>query len=209
MEQSTVERFRASLLEWGNENLRDFPWREVDRSLYEVFVAEFHLTQTPANNVATVYPRFLERFPDLDAIESANKKEVVDVIKPLGFYNMRSDALQSIASEQESLPDTVEELTDLPRVGQYVANATLCFTYGEQLPVLDRNVERVYSRVFGSDWPNKSSEQIRFAEQLIPEGDPRSFNLALLDFAAEICRPSPLCGACFANGYCEYFRESR
>lgn len=206
MGDSKEERFRSALLDWGRENHRDFPWREHDRSLYEVFVAEFFLTQTPAGNVADVYPRFLDRFPDLRSIKRSDEEEIVSVIEPLGFYNMRSEALKSIATERERLPDTVEELTELPRVGDYVANATLCFAHGEALPILDRNVDRVYSRVFGTDWPDSTSKQIEFAERILPEDDPRTFNLALLDFAAAICQPDPLCEECFASGYCEYFR---
>jgi A/G-specific adenine glycosylase len=51
-------RFRRNLLEWEQENRREYTWRESNRTLYEVFVAEFFLTQTPADNVATVYPTF-------------------------------------------------------------------------------------------------------------------------------------------------------
>ena len=61
-------RFRTNLLKWGQENRREYPWRESNRTLYEVFVAEFFLAQTSADNVAAVYPGFLERFPTLDVI---------------------------------------------------------------------------------------------------------------------------------------------
>ncbi len=67
------ERFRSTLLEWAEENLGDFPWREPDRYLYEVFVAEFFLTQTPASNLESVYLEFLDRYPTLNAIEDATK----------------------------------------------------------------------------------------------------------------------------------------
>lgn len=207
MEQSREERFRSALLEWAGENLREFPWRELDRSLYEVFVAEFFLTQTPAENVSAVYPTFLERFPDLRAIDESDREELVNVIEPLGFYNIRSDALKTIAAERERLPETAAELTELPRVGEYVANATLCFARDAALPVLDRNVERVYSRLFRSDWPQSPEEQIAFTAHLVSEDDPRTFNLALLDFAAAICRPEPLCEGCFASEYCEFFQN--
>lgn len=199
------EQFRSELMEWAEENLRDFAWRDEQLSLYEVFVAEFFLTQTPAGNVAEVYPDFLERFPDLRAIRGATEEELIDVIEPLGFYNMRAEALKSIAGEKRKLPETVEELTQLPRVGHYVANATLCFSRGEPLPILDRNVKRVYGRVFDTDWPDTRSEQITFAEELLPEAYPRTYNLALLDFGATICRPDPACDRCFANGFCEYY----
>lgn len=201
------ERFRSDLLRWADENLREFPWREPDRSLYEVFVAEFFLTQTPANNVSAVYPQFLERFPSLEAIDEASEDELVDVIEPLGFYNMRSKALKRIAAENETLPETTEELVELTRVGRYVANATLCFARGEPLPILDRNVVRVYSRVFSEDWTRSSTEQLRFAERLVPKNRARLYNLALLDFGAAICAPKPSCGECFANEYCTYYQN--
>lgn len=207
MSSEAERRFRENLLEWGKENRREYPWRESDRTLYEVFVAEFFLTQTPADNVATVYPRFVERFPTLDAIAETGEDELVEAIEPLGFQNMRAEALKQIASTHDHLPTEPESLMDLPRVGRYVANATLCFTHGDRLPVLDRNVERVYSRVFRRTWPETEADQLAFTQRLVPD-DARAYNLALLDFGALVCQTEPLCEQCFANEYCVYFRES-
>ena len=200
-------RFRTNLLKWGQENRREYPWRESNRTLYEVFVAEFFLTQTPADNVAAVYPSFLERFPGLDTIAETSEDELVEVIEPLGFQNLRSAALKQIASIHDHLPDEPASLMELPRVGQYVANATLCFARGDRLPILDRNVKRVYSRVFRDTWPETEADQLTFTRRLIPD-EAREYNLALLDFGALICQPDPLCEECFANEYCVYFRES-
>jgi len=141
MLSETERRFRADLLEWGEENRREYPWREPDRTLYEVFITEFFLTQTPADNVAAVYPKFLERFSTLDEISKASEDELVEAIEPLGFQNMRAGALKQISSAHDHLPAEPESLMEFPRVGQYVANATLCFTGDDRLPVLDRNVE--------------------------------------------------------------------
>lgn len=199
-------RFQADLLEWGEENRREYPWREPDRTLYEVFIAEFFLTQTPANNVAAVFPKFLERFPTLDAISEVSEDELVKVIEPLGFQNMRAGALKQIALIHDHLPTEPEPLMELPRVGQYVANATLCFARGERLPVLDRNVERVYSRVFRDTWPETEADKLTFTQRLVPD-KARAYNLALLDFGALVCQTEPLCEQCFANEYCIYFQE--
>lgn len=205
MDPAVVERFRADLLEWGVDNVREFPWRDPDASLYEVFVAEFFLTQTPAENVADVYLEFIERFPSLPAVDRAAREDLVGVIEPIGFYNMRADALKQIAAEYETLPDTVEGLTALPRVGPYVANATLCFTFDRALPILDRNVIRVYERVFGPLWPDDESSQVVFAEEVLPKDEPRRFNFVLLDFGAMVCSTEPNCDVCFANSYCHYY----
>lgn len=207
MSSKSEHRFRTNLLEWGKENRREYPWREPDRTLYEVFVAEFFLTQTPANNVAAVYPKFLERFPTLEEIAEASEHELVEAIEPLGFQNMRAEALKQIASTYDHLPTESESLTELPRVGRYVANATLCFARGDRLPVLDRNVERVYSRVFRDTWPETEADQLTFTQRLVPD-EARAYNLTLLDFGALVCQTEPLCEQCFANEYCVYFQEA-
>lgn len=205
---SRAARFRSDLLDWSTENLRDFPWRDPERSLYDVFVAEFFLTQTPAENVAEVYPRFLDRFPSLESLQNADEETVTRVIEPIGFQNLRAEALTRIASEHGTLPETVDELEKLERVGPYVANATLCFALGRQLPVVDRNVERVYRRVLASDWPDSPSDRWRLAAELVPPEAPRRYNLALLDFGAVICGPEPRCSNCFATSYCRYYASS-
>lgn len=206
-----VSRFRADLLAWAEGKLRSFPWRSPDASLYEVFVAEFFLTQTPAKNVAEVYPAFLERFPSLRAIRDTPEAELVATIEPLGFHNMRGEALKQVAAEHESLPETSEALQDLPRVGPYVANASLCFALERRLPIVDRNVVRVYQRVFDDAFPSGEVARMEFARDALPDtgAEARIYNLALLDFGATVCRKqSPDCATCFASDYCAYARDT-
>ncbi|WP_237718915.1 HhH-GPD family protein [Halogranum rubrum] len=173
-----------------------------------MFVAEFFLTQTPADNVASVYPEFITRFPSLRSIRTADEGELADVIEPLGFQNLRAEALRAIAADYDDLPRSVDELSSLQRVGPYVANATLCFAFNRRLPIVDRNVDRVYRRVFDDRWPRTKSEQWETALELVPESDPKRYNLALRDFGAAVCTPDPRCEACFANKYCAYYQEN-
>lgn len=202
-------RFREGLLEWGEENIRDFPWREKNRTFYEVFIAEFFLTQTPADNVAGLYPEFLNRFPDLNAIEAARTSELAESIEPLGFHNMRAAALSEIASSYDDLPRTSDGLKELPRVGTYVANATVCFAGYERVPILDRNVRRVYGRVFREEFQETTNEE-EFALSILPSNSntARTYNMALLDFGAIVCRKTePDCESCFSRRYCTYYAD--
>lgn len=204
MESETAHRFQDGLLQWGEANLRDFLWRHRT-GLYDVFIAEFLLTQTPARNVAAVYPKFLETFPNLTAIRDAEIENLTEMICPLRFQNMRAEALSTIAKDYDELPTSPEELTDLAKVGRYVANATICFADNSPLTIVDRNVDRVYQRVFSSEWPQNENEQFEFAEGLIPEDRPREYNSALLDFGSMVCESDPNCESCFANTFCEYY----
>lgn len=209
MTRETRNQFRDGLLAWAEENLRELPWRERDRSFYDVFIAEFFLTQTPAGNVAETYPRFLHRFPGLESLREASVEEVARAIEPLGFHNMRTDALTEIAAEFEELPRDVEALQRLPRVGPYVANATVCFATNRRVPILDRNVQRVYRRVFGDQFPSAAGDEVEFATEMLPD-DPsraRTYNLALLDFGALTCQKrEPRCETCPASSYCTYYQ---
>jgi A/G-specific adenine glycosylase len=85
-----IDTFQTALLDWATDNTREYPWREQGRSLYEVFLAEFLLTQTPADNVATVYPELIEKYPSLDAIRRADEDVLRESIEPLGFQNIGS-----------------------------------------------------------------------------------------------------------------------
>ncbi|MFC7237030.1 hypothetical protein ACFQS4_02095 [Saliphagus sp. GCM10025317] len=211
MADPTRERFRQGILQWAEDNLRDFPWREPDRTLYEVFVAEFFLTQTPAENVRSVYPDFLSKYPTIERLEEAPQDEIEEVIEPLGFQRMRAEALTRIADRVDTLPADEDELLELPRVGPYVANATLCFALDQPRVIADRNVVRVYDRVFREEFPEKESERREFATEMLPEDGSvaRTYNLALLDFGALVCtKRSPRCASCFANEYCSYYRSS-
>lgn len=204
-------RFRRDLLAWAEQGTRSFPWRDPDASIYEVFVAEFFLTQTPAGNVDGLYRDFLERFDSLSAINEATEAELAAAIEPIGFHNMRAAALKDIATEHDTLPETSEELQCLTRVGPYVANATLCFALERRLPILDRNVVRVYERLFGDEFPSGEKAQTEFAEEMLPESgaETRTYNLALLDFGAEICQKrDPQCGSCLASGYCDFVENA-
>lgn len=208
-----IEQFRRDLLDWSEGNLREFPWREGDLTPYEVMIAEILLQRTRAENVVSVYDEFLDRFPDLGALADAEQPEVAELLRPLGLHNRRSSSLMEIADELngEDFPRTEEELLELPHVGRYVANAVLCFGYGEPAAVVDSNVIRIYQRVFGIEEDRQRSQTLwNFAERVLPNQRAERFNLALLDFAAQVCTSaSPRCEDCFANRYCEYYAEER
>lgn len=196
--------FSADLLEWGRHNIRSFPWRSSNATIYEFFVSEFLLQRTTAEAVREVYPTFIERYPSLESIDRADKREIEEVIEPLGLQRKRARALKEIASEHSRIPEELDNLLELPQVGRYVANATFEFSYGEGLPLVDANVRRVYTRLFGDDWPEGNREQLRFAEELLPDQS-IEYNRALLDFGGTVCKPTPRCENCFATEYCSYY----
>lgn len=207
--QDAIESFRSDLLAWSYDNLRSFPWRETSDP-YELLVAEILLQKTAAEKVESIFTEFLRRYPSLEALADAEQEELAEIIYSLGLQNQRSRALISIGQELEDtgVPADEDELLDLPYVGQYAANATLCFAFGEPRPIVDANVVRVYNRAFGKEFDYRDEKAWDFAAKVIPESYAWEFNLAILDFAAAICIPGrPNCDECFFSDECEYYQS--
>lgn len=202
------DAFRERLLDWAADNLRSFPWRD-DPSPYEVLVAEILLTQTPAPRVAQIYPGFLEVYPSPTALEAADQDALADLLRPLGFQNRRADALGRIGERlgDKEIPRDVDALSDLPYVGRYGANATLCFGFGERRPIVDANVVRIYGRVFDADFRGAEDDEAwDFAADMLPDREVETYNLALVDFGAQVCTAkTPACGGCPMNEFCNYY----
>ncbi|WP_224333682.1 DNA cytosine methyltransferase [Haloprofundus halobius] len=203
--------FREKLLEWGEENRREFPWRTPDCSPYEVFVAQMLLQRALPENAEPVYRDFTDRYPDFGTLKGASEDELAEILRPLEPNDEYAKAFRKIASKLvfSGIPDSEEKLLDLPHVERYVANATLCFGFGRRRPVVDENVARLYARVFDlnvEDGHLDDEYLWDFAGSLLPEDDFERYSMALLDHAAEICTAtSPDCDRCPVSDECDCY----
>jgi len=146
-----AQAFTKKLLAWYARAARDLPWRKT-RDPYQVLVSEVMLQQTQVSRVTEYYPRFLERFPDLETLASARPKAVREAWDGLGYYARASNlhALARVVSRDldGTLPHDPDELVKLPGIGPYTAGAVASFAYERPVPAVDTNVARVIRRVF-------------------------------------------------------------
>jgi A/G-specific adenine glycosylase len=211
MTAETIKSFRTALLEWSEDNLRSFSWRKTNDP-YEVLAAEILLQKTAAEKVEPIYDELLATYPTPKALVEADQAQLEDIIYSLGLQNQRSRALISIGEAicDTGVPSEDEELLELPYVGRYAANATLCFAFEQSQPIVDANVVRVYNRVFDKEFDYRDDEAWSFAGEVLPPDDSQRYNLAILDFAATVCAPKvPNCHNCFFTNSCRYYRENR
>lgn len=207
------EKFAILLLEWWQSNKRDFPWRRT-ADPYKILIAEMLLRKTTARQVEGVFERFISKFPDAKAIAEAQDEEIEEAIRPLGMEHKRADLLKKLAIEllknhMGAIPATQEDLLRLPGVGRYVANAVLCFAYEKDAPLVDVNTIRVFQRVFGFESQRRRVKDDATLWELVakmtPPGKAKVFNLAIIDFAHEICKSkNPKCASCPLRAICKY-----
>ncbi|MBV9578261.1 MAG: A/G-specific adenine glycosylase [Chloroflexi bacterium] len=193
---ANLARVQSALLNWFRREGRDLPWRTT-RDPYAILVAEVMLQQTQVDRVIPRYHAWLGRFPTLDALASASPADAIRAWQGLG-YNRRAVRLhaiarQSVAEFDGQLPRSVEGLLRLDGVGRYTAGAVACFAYEQPVPMVDTNVRRVLSRVFGVE-PKRVEAM---AVDVIPEGQAWAWGQALMDLGAGVCRAhQPLCLIC-------------
>lgn len=201
------------LFAWFESHHRDFPWRRT-RDPWAVTVAEILLQRTRATTVEDVYITFLDRYPNVHAVASADRNDLFETVESLGFGNKRTRTLQTLAEtivdqHEGTVPDDLEVLLELPRIGPYTARACLCFAYGQPLALVDANIETVMQHVFGyssARRAHKDQALYAFLDALIPrQADAaRVFNLALLDLRVLVCANEPGPGDCPLRTACLY-----
>jgi A/G-specific adenine glycosylase len=188
----------GALLEWYERVRRPLPWRAT-RDPYALLVSEVMLQQTQALRVVPYYERWLDRFPSLRALADAPTRDVLALWSGLG-YNRRALALQNAAREVAAR-GWPADLVELPGVGPYTAAAVGSFAWDRQVAAVDTNVRRVLSRRDGVvHTPRALAER---AAELLPEGRAATFNQAMMELGATVCRPrAPLCGSCPVSAGC-------
>jgi len=182
-----------------------------------VLVSEFMLQQTQVGRVAEYYPRFLERFPDLETLARARPRAVREAWDGLGYYARASNlhALARVVSKDldGTLPDKPKQLLQLPGVGPYTAGAVASFAYEKPVPAVDTNVSRVLRRAFfdrATGNGQRATKVWELARALVPKDGKRAwkFNQAIMELGALVCKArAPNCGECPVQPICKTGRR--
>ena len=202
--QPDARILQRRLLRWYDANRRDLPWRKT-RDPYRVWLSEIMLQQTRVNAVLDHYRRFLERFPNLEALAAAPLASVLAAWSGLGYYRrarmLHQAARNVVQAKRGQFPSTSKELLSLPGIGRYTAAAIASIAFDEPIAVVDGNVERVLDRLLGRKL--KQMDVWTDAQSLLPPDRPGDFNQAMMELGATVCTPrAPQCLICPVNELC-------
>lgn len=208
-----TEAFRRKLLAWHEKHGRSFPWRAKRVTPWKVLIAEICLRRTRADQVLPVY-RKLVRIAPTPAALVARAPEVSGLLRTLGLRwrarNLVATARVLAREYDGRIPRSESALRKLPGVGEYVARAVLSFAYRRPAVILDTNTTRIVSRVTAREQGHAWQARLDLYELAGRAGADASFNYALLDLGALVCKPrDPLCDACPVRDLCDYQRLSK
>ncbi|RVU47317.1 A/G-specific adenine glycosylase [Rubrivivax rivuli] len=201
----------GELIAWQRQHGRHgLPWQGT-RDAYRVWLSEVMLQQTQVSTVLDYYPRFLARFPDVQALAAAPLDDVLSLWSGLGYYsrarNLHRCAQAVVVQHGGRFPPSSAALATLPGIGRSTAAAIAAFCFGERAAILDGNVKRVLTRVLGFEGDLSSSAEEKrlwaLAEAQLPERDVDVYTQGLMDLGATVCSTrSPACLLCPLQARC-------
>lgn len=202
--------FANQLINWYEQNKRDLPWRETNDP-YRIWLSEIILQQTRVAQGLPYYLAFIDKYPSVTHLAKATETEVLRLWQGLGYYsrarNLHACAKMVVDDFGGEFPNSFEGLLKLKGIGRYTAAAIASFAFEKPTAVVDGNVYRVLSRVFGIEEDISSSKGPKvfedLANQLIDRDNPGAYNQAIMEFGAIQCSPkSPACGICPFSASC-------
>ena len=210
---SFLTPFQQALITWFHTEQRALPWRQ-GYVPYQIWISEIMLQQTQMERVTLFFDRWLQQFPDIHTLALAPEDKVLKCWEGLGYYsrarNIRKCARIIVLDHDGIIPSDQKSLLALPGIGPYTAGAIASIAYNLPVPLVDANIGRIFARLFDIDVPLTQAKKLLWqkAEELVPEGQARSFNQGLMELGALICTPkNPACGQCPVSPFCIGHRD--
>ncbi|RYM32551.1 A/G-specific adenine glycosylase [Brumimicrobium glaciale] len=210
-----MSHFALSIQVWYRQNHRNLPWRDT-KNPYKIWLSEVIMQQTRVDQGKSYYYKFIENYPDVFSLASADEQEVLRLWQGLGYYsrarNLHSAAQQVVNDFDGVFPNTYKDIKSLKGVGDYTASAIASFAYDLPYAVLDGNAFRVLSRYFNDNTPIDTGQGAKlfktYAEEVLNREDPAEFNQAIMEIGAMVCKPkNPDCENCPLADTCLAFNE--
>lgn len=207
-----MQALHRKLLAWYKKNSRALPWR-LDNDPYRVWLSEIMLQQTRVETVLPYYEKFLSRYPTVRDLARADIDELRSLWAGLGYYsrvvNLHRAANKVVDDFGGNFPRALADLRSLPGVGPYTAGAIASIAFGEAVPAIDGNLERVLARLLALQKVAKNAAEISgMATELTSLGSAGDVNQALMDLSATICLvKNPRCEQCPLVEFCEASRK--
>lgn len=202
------------LIKWYKVNRRNLPWRQTNDP-YAIWLSEILLQQTRVEQGTPYYYRFIEQFPTVKALADAPNELIMKLWQGLGYYsrarNLHKAAIYIRDHYKSKFPTDYHTIRNLPGVGDYTAAAVASFAYDLPHAVVDGNVYRVLSRLYGVftpiDTPAGKKEFAALAEEVLNSSNPGIHNQAIMEFGAMQCKPAnPQCDTCVLRLQCSAYQ---
>jgi len=206
--------FARNLNAWYRKHARVLPWRKTSDP-YKIWISEIMLQQTTVNAVIPYYQKWIKVFPTVYDVAKAPHQKILKLWQGLGYYtragNIHRSAKIICDVYKGKVPSDPEHLKKLPGFGPYTVNALLSIAFDKRYPIVDANVRRVFMRLLAMEGYADLSQDpaiLEYLNQVMPQQNLRTFNQALMELGALICRNrEPICLSCPVKNQCLGYKK--
>ncbi len=175
---------------------------------FKVLISTIMSARAKDEMTEVIAEKLFERYPTAEKLARANKKDVIKIIRRIGFYNAKSknvinSAKMLLEKFDGKVPDRLEQLIELPGVGRKVANCVLVYAYKQDAIPVDIHVHRISNRLgwVKTKMPEETEQKL---EKLVPKKHWQLINDTFVSHGKTICAPiSPFCSKCPIYNYCK------
>lgn len=208
----TAERFEK-VIEYFSEAM---PVAETEleyREPYELIVAVILSAQCTDKRVNMITPAFFRQFPDAASLAKATQEQVFELIKSCSYPNNKARHLLGMARTliqkfQGVVPDTLEELQELPGVGRKTANVILSVVFRKPAMAVDTHVFRVADRIgLTTGARNPFETEMQLIKYIPEEKIPLAHHWLILHGRYVCTARSPACGKCGIRPICRFVNK--
>lgn len=198
--------FITALFDWFQANKRDLPWRKT-YSPYHVWISEMMLQQTQMERGVQYFNRWIQEFSSPTEVADAPLEKILQLWEGLGYYSRAKNIYRSAQIIRDryngEIPCNEEKIKALAGIGDYTLCAIMGIAFEKDYATVDANVERVFARLFNCTEPNLKKALRPLVQKLLPCGQARIYNQALMELGALVCKKNPRCRLCPLTDFCE------
>jgi len=194
LSKDSITEFRKLIYSAYSTEGRSFPWRQTTDA-WAILVSEVMLQQTQTSRVVSYWTQWMQKWPSPGKLHEASLEEVLKHWSGLG-YNRRARSLKDSAGiitveHGGKVPETADDLIELPGIGAYTSKAIACFAYNHPLVFIETNIRAVILDLFFTGQDGISDREIMpVLQAVLDESDPRTWYWALMDYGASLKKRS-------------------
>lgn len=192
----------------------DISWKDERGSPFETLIGTILSQRTKDEVTWPTNEKLFKKIKGPEDVLKYSEKEIAEMIYPVGFYNQKAKYIKELSKillekHNGKVPNTREELMELPGVGVKTADCTLCYAFDKPVVCVDVHVEVVSKRLGIIDWEKKPEEVREKIHELVPEDKRGIINALFVEHGKKLCTTrKAYCDRCFISEYCpKIFKE--
>ncbi len=186
--------------------------REAENgSPLSILIGTILSARTRDENTSAVVRKLFSQYKTARALASAKISDIEKIIKSTGFYHVKAKRIIEVAAIIDSkysgkVPQTLDELVELPGVGRKTANCVLVYAFDKPAIPVDTHVHRISNRIGLVQTKTPEDTEIEMMKK-IPKKHWIRINDTFVMYGQNICKPiSPMCTVCQIKRECNYYK---